>query len=199
MRPDIVRGDRVIGRQIFGPFTGGGDLKAAGPRPVDQLADERRLVAISERIDHSCGPRLFGEQRAGQRVGFDVHHDDVLFRAYRRAGVGYTRCRYTRCFDDDLYFGMSAGFCTRGNERGFREPRRIPADRQAGGARSLRVEIGNDHDLEAGHRRHLPQKHRAEFAGADQPDPHRPAFCSALLRQAMEVHDAMTLYSAAAR
>jgi hypothetical protein len=63
--------------------------------------------------------------------------------------------------------------------------------------RPLGVEIGNDPDLDVKHPWHLREKHRAEFVGADQPDPHRPTRGSTLLREAMEVHD--TSYSAAAR
>jgi hypothetical protein len=108
MRPDIIGRDRVIGRQIFGPFTGRGDLEAARTRPIDEFADECGLVAVGERIDDARGSRLFGEQRPGEHVGFDVHHDDVFFGAYRRAGVGNARCRDAGRFDDHFGFGMCA-------------------------------------------------------------------------------------------
>src|SRR5262252_7214194 len=50
MRPYLIWRHSVIRRQILGPFSGGGDLKTTGACPVDLLADERRLVAIGERI-----------------------------------------------------------------------------------------------------------------------------------------------------
>jgi hypothetical protein len=63
MSPDIVRRDRVVGGQVLGALAGGDDGKAATARPIDQLADERRLVAIGERIDDAGGPRLLGQER----------------------------------------------------------------------------------------------------------------------------------------
>ena len=121
----------------------------------------------------------------------------MFLRTDRRAGVDDARRRDPGRFDDHLDFRVRAGLGTRGDERGLRDPYRIPADGSAGGTRPLRVEIGDDRDLDTRHPRRLRQKHRAELAGPNQPDPYRPARGGALLRQAMEVHEA--LYSAAAR
>jgi hypothetical protein len=165
-------------------------------RPVNQLADQRRLVAIGERIDHARRPCLFGEQGPGQHVGFNVDHDDVLFRGDRRAGVDDARSRHPCRFDNHFDFRVSASLSTRGDEHGLRDPRRIPTDGLAGGARSgSRSAMTRDRD--ARHSWYLCQIHRAEFAGADQSDPHQPTRGSTLLRDAMEVHD--TSYSAAAQ
>jgi len=46
--------------------------------------------------------------------------------------------------------------------------------------RTLRVQIGDSRDLEAGRTRRLRQKHRAELAGADQADAHRLVIMCAL-------------------
>ena len=78
MRPDGVRRRLVIRGQVLGALARGDHLEAGGAAPVDHLADQRRLVAIRERIDDAgcgCLPR---EQRSCQRVGFDVDHHDML-------------------------------------------------------------------------------------------------------------------------
>ena len=54
-----------------------------------------------------------------------------------------------------------------------------PADAPAGLARAIRREVGDRGDLDAGRGGHLRQEHRAELAGADQPDAHRPALLQA--------------------
>ena len=74
-----------------------------------------------------------------------------------------------------------------------RDARSVPADGPAGELGALRIEIGDDRDLEPRDRRHLRQKHRAEFAGADQPDAHRLAGLDARGEEGLQVH----VYSAA--
>ena len=74
-----------------------------------------------------------------------------------------------------------------------RDARRIPAHGLAGKLGALRIEIGDDRDLKPLDRRHLRQKHRAEFAGADQPDPDRLASLDPRGEEGLEIH----IYSAA--
>ena len=62
---------------------------------------------------------------------------------------------------------------------------RAPADAPARLARAVRRQIGDRGDLDAGRGRHLGQEHRAELAGADQPDAHRPA---APDRELVQIH-----------
>ena len=186
----------MIGRQILGSLAGGDDLETAGAAPIDQLAGQRRLVAIGEGIDDVPRPRLLGEQWPGQHIGFDIDHDDVLVGCDRCARMGNARRRTAGRLDNDLDPGIGAGLNARCDERGSCDPGRIPANGPAGVTGPLRVEIGNDRDLHARHRRRLVQKHRAELAGADQRDPHRPAPGGALLRQAVKAHGP-TSYSAA--
>ena len=82
-RNEIILEHRIGGLlvevgEVARALAGRDDLEAAGPRPVDLFADQRRLIAVGQRIDHAglFGPA--GEQGAGQGVGFDVDHDDVL-------------------------------------------------------------------------------------------------------------------------
>ena len=64
----------------------------------------------------------------------------------------------------------------------------VPADGAAGFARAVAVDVDDDGHFEPRRMRHLRQKHRAEFAGADQRDAHRFAGGGARLQQVMEVH-----------
>ena len=76
--PDgLGRGIRKV-RQPLVAAPGRHDREAAGACPVDQVADERRLVAEGERTDHACIGRLVGEKRAAKGVGLDRHVDDML-------------------------------------------------------------------------------------------------------------------------
>ncbi len=77
--------------------------KAGGARPVDHFADQRRLIAIGERVDDARLRRAARKQRAGERIGLHVYHHDVLavFAARERmayAGGGAAR-RIDRDFD----------------------------------------------------------------------------------------------------
>ncbi len=73
-------------------------------------------------------------------------------------------------------------------EHGGRDPLGAPADGAAGLARALAVDVDNDRHLQPRRVRHLRQKHRAEFAGADQRDTDRLAGGRAGLEEAEEVH-----------
>jgi hypothetical protein len=91
----------VLG-QIFRSLSGGDHGKAAGARPVDQLADQRRLVAVGEGVDHAGAARLPREKRAGEHVGLDVHHDDVLAVGDGAARVGDAGGGVAGGLDDDF-------------------------------------------------------------------------------------------------
>ena len=70
MAPYRLRCRGVIGRQVLGALAGGHHLEPGGARPVDHLADQRRLVAIGQGIDDAGRPRARRQKRPGQRVGF---------------------------------------------------------------------------------------------------------------------------------
>ncbi|GCC48933.1 hypothetical protein chiPu_0033310, partial [Chiloscyllium punctatum] len=102
MLPHALRRHVVIGRQIFGALAGGDDVEAGGARPVDHFRGQRRLVAIGERIDHAGLARLFGEQRAGQHVGLDIDHHDMLAGRDGRAGMADADGGIAGRFDHDI-------------------------------------------------------------------------------------------------
>jgi hypothetical protein len=60
------------------------DREAASARPIDQVANQRRLIAIGQAVDHTRIRRLLGEQRPAKRIRFHGHVDDVLARAESR-------------------------------------------------------------------------------------------------------------------
>ena len=71
------------------------------------LANERRLVAPSEAVDHARALGLAREQRAGKRIGLDIDHHDVLAVPDRSERVAYAGGRNAGRLDDD--FDLGAG------------------------------------------------------------------------------------------
>ena len=177
----------------------GDDGEAASARPVDEVANESRLIAERERIDDTGVGRLACEQRSAQRVGFDGHVDDMLAVARRFEAVVDGRDRMPGAFDDDVDRRVA-------NERGpvVADMRRAQLDRfvERCGLRALgcpadacevapcRVgrEICDAGEMHAGNARQLREVHRPELAGADESDAHRLALGSALLQLRIQAH-----------
>ena len=76
--PDRIRRGIAIARLEIHALAGRGDLEAGRARPVDEFADQRRLIAIGHRIDQALGTRLFSQDRSDHDVGFDIDHDHML-------------------------------------------------------------------------------------------------------------------------
>ena len=174
-------------RQPLVAAAGGGDRKAAGARPVDQVADQRRLVAEGERIDHARLGRLSRQQRAAERIGLDRDVDDVLAVRERRQAVLDRGDRMAGAFDDDVDRRMRhqrlpvladvgrAAVLQRRVEAGRARLRVAPADPRQVSACAVGREIGDADEMHARRARNLRQVHRAELAGADQADADRLA------------------------
>ena len=174
------------------PAPGGHHREAAAARPVDQVADQRGLVAEGERVDDTRLRSTFGQQRATERIGFDRHVDDMLaVREGLKAMVDGSD-RMSRAFDDDVDRGMAhQGLPVVADMRAAIGQRSIearclhalgrPADAREVAARGLGVEVGDAGQVHPGRARHLREVHAAEFAGADQADAHRPCLSGALL------------------
>ncbi len=64
-------------REILRALAGGDDAEAGRLRPVHHFADERRLIAVGQRVDHARLPRAIRKQRARQHVGFHRDVDDM--------------------------------------------------------------------------------------------------------------------------
>ena len=148
-------------RLVARALAGGDHLEAAGARPVDVLADQRRLVAPGEAVDDARGLRLARQQRTGERIGLHIDHDDVLAVRDRRERMADAGGRNAGRLDDHLDLGardqrlgivrdMGAAGLERVAER--RRGRTHPACQPAVLELSLRardVEVGDADDVHA--------------------------------------------------
>ena len=89
------------------PAAGGDDRKARGARPVDELANERRLVAIGEAVHHAGGRGLLREERTAESIRLDGDHHHVLALLERLERVLDRGDRVARRFDDDVHFRIA--------------------------------------------------------------------------------------------
>ena len=89
-------------RQPLVAAPGGGDVEARRPRPVHEIADQRRLITIGEAVHDGSFAGVAREQRPAHRVGFHRHHDDMLAMPEGRECVLDRSDRIARGFDDDV-------------------------------------------------------------------------------------------------
>ncbi len=188
------------------------DREARGARPVDQLADQRRLIAIGEAVDHAGLGRALGEQGAAKGVGLDRHHDHALAVAERFQRVLDRGNRIAGRFDDHVDLGMGnqrppvvgqegVAVAPRLGEGPRRRHFGLPAEPCQVLARPRRREVGDAQQVDTRRGRDLAEIHGAELAGADQADAQRLGRSRALEQHAMQVHWVLPLplrYSAAA-
>ena len=135
------------------------------------------------------GAVVFCEQRPHQHVGLHIDHHDMLARRNRRARMFVTDRRIAGCFHHHIHRPARNRAGAVVGERGGGNPRVIPADSAAGFARPVAVDVDDERHLQPRRMRHLRQKHRAELAGADQPDAEWLAFSRSLQQQTMEIHE----------
>jgi hypothetical protein len=76
--------------------------KAAGARPVHQIADQGRLVAKGQRIHHAGSCCLAGQQRAAEGIGLDGHIHHMLAVGKGFQAMVYRRNRVAGAFHDDI-------------------------------------------------------------------------------------------------
>ena len=125
VRPHGVGRRAVILGQIFGALAGGDHLESRRAAPVDHLADQRRLIAIRQRINDARFACALRQQRAGKRIGLDVDHDDMFAMLTACLHVADPGEGIARRIDDDLDF-------RRANQRG-----RIVGDMRGSGLQRL--------------------------------------------------------------
>jgi len=190
-------------RQPLVPPAGRHHAESGGARPVDQVADDRRLVAVGEAVDYARLGGLAREQRAAERVGLDGHHHHVLAVAERGERVLDRRERVARRFDDDVDRGMRhqrlpvvrdvrARFLDRSIQRRSAVALGVPAHALQIPPGVLRREIGDAGEVHAGRVRHLRDVHGAELARADDADAQRLALRRALTKLRVEIHAAFS-------
>ena len=149
------------------------DRKARGARPVHQVADQRRLVAIREAVHDPRFGRLPGEQRPAERVGLDRDVDHVLAVAQRGQDVLDRGDRIARRLDDDVDIRIGDQLFPV-----FRngELRGIEADALQVGAGIVRGEVRDANQPHPGGLRQLREIHGRELARPDEADADRVVF-----------------------
>ena len=173
--------------------------KPRGARPVDEVADERGLIAVGQAVDDPCRGRLVRKQWAAERVGLDGDVDHMFAVGERGENVLDRRRRIAGALDHDFDVRMRhqsfpvvgdkrVAVTQRVVERGRRRPHVLPAHSLEVGARVRGVEIGDRRQMHTRGVRHLGQVHRAELARADEADAHRLAGSGPLLQFRVEVH-----------
>ena len=185
------------------------DVEARSARPVDQFADQRRLVAIGQAVDHARRGGALGQHRAAQSIRLDGDHDHMLAVAESFQRMLGGSDRIAGRLDDDLDVGladqglpivgeMRVAVAARVVEGGRGGDFGLPAEPRQILPRARRREVGDADQMDARRGRDLRQVHRAELAGADQADAQRIARRGALQKHAMKVHE-RSPYSAAWR
>src|SRR5689334_19143138 len=74
--------------------------------PVDEIADERGLIAVCQAVHDTGALRTLSEQRSAESIGFHGDHDDMLTVRHRGKGVLDRGNRVAGGFDDDVYVRM---------------------------------------------------------------------------------------------
>ena len=184
-------------RQPFVPAPRGDDREARGARPVDEIADERRLVAVRQAVDHSRCRGALRQQRAAEGICLHGDHHHMLAVLERGERVLDRGDRIPRGFDDDVDPGMREErapvvaevrgvVLERRIERRRREHRGLPAHALEVLFGILWREIGDAHEMDARRLRHLREIHGRELTRADQTEAQRVVF--SLLQLCVEVH-----------
>ena len=168
MLPDGVRRGGVVGRQVLGALAGADNLEPAGARPVDQLHDQGRLIAVGQGIGR-CRPRPRGEPAAApaSTSASHVDHDHVPAGGDAGQRVAHTGDRIAGRLDHHLGIAM-AEHAVRVREHADRRDLLIaPARPPQRGLRPLRRQIAHAHDPHPRGGAHLRQEHGGELARAD--------------------------------
>ena len=186
-------------RQPLVAATRRNDRKAAGARPVHQVADQGRLVTEGQRIHHTRVSRLAGQQRSTKSVGLDRHVDHVFTMGKGFEAVVHRGDRMAGAFHDHIDRRMlHQRSPVVADKRGTRfkrpvqrfgaRPLRIPAHACQVGTRRIRRQVGDTDQMHAWRAWNLRQVHGAEFSGTNQADTHRPAIGRALLEFCVKAH-----------
>ena len=148
------------------------------PRPLDELADQRGLIAVGERVDDAGRLGATREQRPDEGVRLDVDHHDVPAGLDRAQGMVDARRRIPRRLDHDLD-------ARRGDQPGVSSVSQVVPCRCASSAlraasaasgqpaaisrsrTQARREVGDADDVDAGRAPRLRQVERPEDAAAD--------------------------------
>jgi hypothetical protein len=106
----------------------------------------------------------------------------------RLDGMGDAGGRVTGRLDDHLDALVNARVAPMFGKARARDVVRIPANCAACSLGALGIKIGDRYHVEASDRRHLSQKHRAEFARTDEPDTNGLAGGDARGEHGLQIH-----------
>ncbi len=158
--PHRVGGGQLEARFVARPLAGADDLEPAHPRPLDELADERRLVAIGERVHEARLARAPGKRRADEHVGLHGDHHHVLAVLERSERMACACPWRAGRLDDHV-----------ASSRAISSAASVPIGAPFGSPPSaLEIEIGHPRELEPFDMASLGREHRRELAGADHAD-----------------------------
>ena len=87
MVPDGIGGGLVVGGLVLGALARGYHLEPATTGPVDLFADQRRLIAVGQRIHHAGFVGGDAQPRPDERVGLHVDRHQMLARGEAGQGV----------------------------------------------------------------------------------------------------------------
>jgi hypothetical protein len=143
MGPDVVRRHLMVGRQIFRALARRLDAKIrsrAPSRPFRPPAPAGRHRPWNRR---RRPPRPFRQRRAGQHVGLDIDHDDMLAVLDRGQRMGDAGGRRSGRIDDDVDRVGGGEIAPVLDEGRGGDSLLLPADDPAGGLRAFRRQIGD--------------------------------------------------------
>jgi hypothetical protein len=170
----------AVGREVFRALPRANDVEAAGAGPVDELADEGRLVTEGKAVGDPGRCGSLGQCRPREYIGLDIHHHEVAAEPDRLESVLDARRRCSRRLDDDLDTVARDQLGLGGRHGDFTIRESGAAERGAG---ALSRHVGDARDLEAAEPAGLGQDHRPERSRPDKRDPERPSNASAFVEE----------------
>ena len=186
-------------RQPFVAATGRHDGEATGAGPIHQVANQRRLVAKRQRVNHASRLGAGGQQGATKRIGLHGHIDHMLAVCKGFQNMVHRVQGGSRALDHHIngwvahqslpILGHMGGAEFHGLiQRLGLQAFRFPAHAGQVGLNTRWGQIGNAHQMHARGARHLGQVHGAKFASTNQTDADGPLAGRALEQFGMQVH-----------
>src|SRR5918993_1825787 len=198
--PDRVRGRCMKAGMVAGALAGADNREPACPGPIDLLANNGRLVAVSQAVDETGLAGFVGQERTGDHIGFDIDHDYVPSGFDGREAMLDSSFGASGRFDQDVetirldQMLVGIGYEGRpGREGCVKTVRRIlllaPTDPLACFPRPGGVEISNPEHVDSRGLTSLRQEHGPKLAGSDEPYPDRLTFFRPCFQHGCQVHE----------
>ena len=177
--PNVIRGDIMIDRQIFGSLTRRRNVKPCGPRPIHHFRDQSGLIPIGHRITNTLCTCLLRKEWTHHHVRFYIDHDHVFARLNRGKRMFCARARVSRGLDHDIHIIPLGQFCAAFLIRKGINARSAPSHSRAGRNHTGMIQFGDCCYFNPCDCRHLGQEHRPKLTRTNQSNPNRTiAGCS---------------------